>query len=112
MNVKKFLAIGDLLFNPDLLAYAAFQDDAGDVRVRLGFATPSGIPGRGEVHLSGEEASVAIRWLRLNATMLTREGAFGSNARPIEVSGSGQALDTRAIEHEPMRLSDRGVFVH
>jgi hypothetical protein len=112
MSLKKFLAIGDLLFNPDLLAYAAFQDDAGDVRVRLGFATPSGIPGRGEVHLSGEEASVAIRWLRLNATSLTREGAFGPIARPIEVTNSGQAIETRAIESEPRRCIDRGAFVH
>jgi hypothetical protein len=112
MSLKKFLAIGDLLINPDLLAYAAFEEDAGGPRLRLGFATPSGIPGRAEVRLSGEEAGVAIRWLRLNSTSLTREGAFGPIARPIEATHSRQALETRAIEPEPVRCVDRGVFVH
>jgi hypothetical protein len=112
MSLKKFLAIGDLVFNPDLLAYAAFEEDGGGVRLRLGFASPSGIPGRAEVRLSSVEADAAIRWLRLNSTCLTREGAFGSIARPIEATKLGQVPETRAIEPEPLRCTDRGVFVH
>ncbi len=112
MSLKKFLAIGDLLINPDLLAYAAFEEDAGGPRLRLGFATPAGNPGRAEVRLSGEEAGVAIRWLRLNATSLTREGAFGPIARPIGATHSEQAIETRAIESEPLRSIDRGAYVH
>ncbi len=61
MALKKFLSIGKLLINPDLLAYAAFEKDSGNPRLRLGFATASAVPGRVEIQLSGDDAGGAIR---------------------------------------------------
>ena len=42
MESKRYLAVGNLLINPDLLAYATCEDDAYGTRLRLGFATGSG----------------------------------------------------------------------
>ncbi|MDB5349690.1 MAG: hypothetical protein JWN86_937 [Planctomycetota bacterium] len=81
--MKTFLAVGDLLINPNLLAFAAVEGDAEDLKLRLAFSTP-GAQLRNEVRLVGEEARATLRWLRLNATFVNQEAAFGStgsNAR-------------------------------
>jgi hypothetical protein len=112
MALKKFLSIGNLLINPDLLAYAAFEEDSGNPRLRLGFATASGVPGRAEIRLTGEDAGVAIRWLRLHATHLTREGVFGPIARPIEVAVPRQATNHDAIGREAQLVADRSALAY
>ncbi len=84
MMNKRFLAVGDLLINPDLLAYATFENDSDGPRLRLGFATGSGASARSEVRLSGDDAQLALRWLRLNTLSLTQEGAFGSIGHPVK----------------------------
>jgi hypothetical protein len=84
MSTKRFLAVGDLLINPDLLAYATFEEEADGPRLRLGFATGSGGSARSEVRLSGDEANIALRWLRLNTMSLTPEGAFGPIGHPVK----------------------------
>jgi hypothetical protein len=94
MSNKRFLAVGDLLINPDLLAYATFDEDEQGPRLRLGFATGSGASARAEVRLSGEEARHALRWLRLNTLSLTQEGAFG----PIGPRVEGASLDRPETE--------------
>ena len=80
---KSFLAFGDYLINPDLLAYAIVENDGAEPRLRLGFAA-SFPDSRGELRLAGEEAREVLRWLRLNATFLTRGGGFGAIGRPAE----------------------------
>jgi hypothetical protein len=102
MNAQRFLAIGDLLINPDLLAYATFEEEADGPRLRLGFATGSGAFAKSEVRLSGSEAGEALRWLRLHATSLTQEGAFGSIGRPLKGSPSGRETEPQVV--------DRGVL--
>jgi hypothetical protein len=78
---KSFLAVGDYLINPDLLAYAILENEGEESRLRLGFA--ANFPGaRAQLLLVGEEAKEVLRWLRLNATFLTRGGGFGSLGRP------------------------------
>ena len=95
MNAKRFLAVGDLLINPDLLAYATYEDDHDGPRLRLGFATGSGASARAEVRLAGEEAEQALRWLRLNTFSLTQEGAFGPIGPPIRGAvGNHHATDS------------------
>jgi hypothetical protein len=60
MNPKRFLSAGDILINPDLLAYATVEGgaDADGPRLRLVFAAGAGTPARAEVRLAGEEATV------------------------------------------------------
>ncbi len=87
-----FLAVGDYLFNPELLAYVVVESDRAEPRLRLGFAASSPNAG-GELWLAGEEAREVLRWLRLNATHLTRGGAFGSVGRSAEP----------AVDHESQR---------
>jgi hypothetical protein len=97
MTNKRYLAVGDLLVNPDLLAYATFEGDEQGPRLRLGFATGSGTSARAEVRLSGEEARHALRWLRLNTLSLTQEGAFGPIGPPVEGASVGDQLETQAV---------------
>ncbi len=78
-----FLAVGDYLFNPELLAYAIVENDREEPQLRLGFAAASPDSG-GELRLAGEEARELLRWLRLNATYLTKGGGFGSIGRSPE----------------------------
>ncbi len=74
---KQFLAVGDYLINPELLAFAVVDRDSAEPALRLGFA--AGPVGSGsEIRLFGEEAREVLRWLRLNAVFLTRAGEFGS----------------------------------
>ncbi len=74
---KSFLAVGNHLINPDLLAYATVESDGEEPRLRLGFASGFADSG-GELRLVGEPAREVLRWLRLNATFLTRAGGFGA----------------------------------
>jgi hypothetical protein len=100
MASRRFLAVGDLLINPDLLAYAPFDQDADGPRFRLGFVTASGASARAEVRLSGSEAGVALQWLRLHATSLTQEGAFGSIGRANDGLHSGHQTESQFVEQE------------
>jgi hypothetical protein len=91
---KKFLSVGDTLINPDLLAYAVVDGPGPDGgAIRLGFATQAG--GRNEIRLVGDQAGEILRWLRLNADFLARDGSFYPN------SAEGRA---RPGSHEPGRL--------
>lgn len=74
--MQPFLAVGDILINPSLLAYAVVEGDASELRLRLAFATP-GATSRNEVRLAGDEARATLRWLRLNSTFLNQAAAFG-----------------------------------
>lgn len=98
MPNKRFLAVGDLLINPDLLAYATFEEDGDGPRLRLGFATGSGASARSEVRLSGEEANLTLRWLRLNTLSLTQEGAFGSIGHPVKGAITEHRLEPETTE--------------
>jgi hypothetical protein len=80
---KSFLAVGDYLINPDLLAYAILENDGAEPRLRLGFAMNLPHNG-GELRLAGEEAREVLRWLRLNSTFLSRGGGFGSLGRTAD----------------------------
>jgi hypothetical protein len=97
---KRFLAIGDYLINPDLIAYAISEGS----EVRIGFAAHNSGP-RGELLLGGEVAREVLRWLRLNAEFLSKAGAFGSIGtsaeRPLDREAQGFA-------HRPRALHDHG----
>jgi hypothetical protein len=91
---KQFLAVGDYLINPELLAYAVLEPSSAEPRLRLGFSTRAAEP-EGELALTGDVAREVLRWLRLNATFLSTSGGFGSTglsaqaAREPEVRSSG-----------------------
>lgn len=78
---KQFLAVGDYLINPELLAYAVSEGR----QLRLGFAQQAP-DSQGELQIDGEEAREVLRWLRLNAVFLSKSGAFGSVGVPVEDS--------------------------
>src|SRR5207248_2419784 len=90
--VKTFLAVGDLLINPNLLAYAAVEGDAEEPKLRLAFSSsaPGAYP-RNEIRLAGEEARATLRWLRLNATYLNQAAAFGTPGSGRD-GGSGRLV--------------------
>jgi hypothetical protein len=67
--MKTFLAAGDVLINPSLLAYAFVETDSDGVQVRLGFSGQAGAPQK-EVRLVGLEARSVLRWLRTNSEFL------------------------------------------
>jgi hypothetical protein len=76
---KKFLSVGDTLINPDLLAYAVVVGEGPDgPELRLGFAAQAG--GRSDLVIRGESAGEVLRWLRLNADFLSRQGTFAPNS--------------------------------
>ncbi len=83
MNGKCFLAAGDVLINPSLIAYASVETDTEGPHLRLGFAGQAGTP-RAEVVLEGPEARSVLRWLRSNAEFLDSGAprASSSGARP------------------------------
>jgi hypothetical protein len=108
MATQRFLAVGDLLINPDLLAYATFDEDADGPRLRLGFATGSGGFANPEVQLSGSEAGVALRWLRLHATSLTQDGAFGSIGRAMKGSLSRPETEARVVDRGILAFANQG----
>jgi hypothetical protein len=67
------------LINPGLLTYAISEGP----QLRLGF-TSRVQDAQGELRLNGEEAKEVLRWLRLNATFLSKAGSFGSIGVPAE----------------------------
>ncbi len=98
---KSFLAVGDHLINPDLLAYAVMENDETEPRLRLGFAAHS--PGEGrELLLHGEEATELLRWLRRNADFLTKEGGFGSVGGLKASSIEGESQSVPRPSHSPI----------
>jgi hypothetical protein len=87
MSVKSFVAAGDVLINPALIAYATVDMDTEGPRLRLGFAGASGAP-NGEVVLGGLEARSMLRWLRTNSEFLDsgmHPGASPRGRRPTSV---------------------------
>jgi hypothetical protein len=74
---KPYLAVGDYLINPQLLAYAILERDTPDAQLRVGFASRVSADAT-ELTLNGDDAKELLRWLRLNATFLTSAGGFGS----------------------------------
>ncbi len=79
---KPFLAAGDLVINPGLLAYAVVETDTEGPHLRLGFTSPaSSTPG--EILLSGLEARSVLRWLRTNAEFLDAGSPPSRPSRPI-----------------------------
>lgn len=67
--MKTFIAAGDVLINPSLLAYVNVETDSDGTQLRLGFAGQSGgVPA--EVRLEGLEARSVLRWLRSNSEFL------------------------------------------
>jgi hypothetical protein len=81
--MKKFVAVGDYIINPDLLAYAVVEEERQSVLLRLGFAAQAG-PGRAELRLGGDDARAALRWLRLNSMFLTQDASLGPLGQPSE----------------------------
>jgi hypothetical protein len=94
---KQFLAVGDYVINPELLAYAILDGDHGESQLRLGFAA-RGTDGGGELLLAGDEAREVLRWLRLNAVFLTKAGGFGSIGGPV--AGAIES-DSRSVARTP-----------
>jgi hypothetical protein len=95
---KSFLIVGNYVINPDLLAFASIETDGEEPRVRLGFAAGSASSG-GEIRLAGEAAREILRWLRLNATFLTK---------PPSSSAGGDTpaqQDSRPALRKPFALS-------
>ena len=99
--MKNFLAIGDLVINPDQLAYAAWDDDSEQPKLRLVFAPGASLSSRNELRLEGEEAKAALRWLRLNSSF-----ANGTAASPLH----GGALTSTVRPHLRERERDRCVL--
>jgi hypothetical protein len=73
MSAKSFIAAGDVLINPALVAYATVQSDTEGVTLCLGFAGQVG--GAQEIRLKGLEARSVLRWLRKNAEFLDAGGS-------------------------------------
>lgn len=71
--MKTFLAAGDVVLNPGLVAYAVIETDSEGPSVRLGFTGPAGLAPN-EMRLSGLEARSVLRWLRTNAEFLDAGG--------------------------------------
>jgi hypothetical protein len=80
---KQFLAVGDYLINPELLAYAVLAPGSAEPRLRLGFSTAVADQ-EGELELTGDVAREVLRWLRLNATFLSTAGGFGSTGLSVQ----------------------------
>jgi hypothetical protein len=87
---KQFLAVGDYLINPELLAYAVLEPGTAEPRLRLGFSTRAADP-EGELELTGDVAREVLRWLRLNATFLSTSGGFGSTGLSVQPARDPEA---------------------
>jgi hypothetical protein len=87
---KLFLAVGDYVINPQLVSYAFLERDSPEPRLRVGFAAHASTHSP-ELLLSGDESKELLRWLRLNATFLTRGGGFGSIGNASATSTADQA---------------------
>ncbi len=97
---KKYLSIGNTLINPDLLAYAIVDDSGPDgLELRLGFVAQAG--GRNDLLLVGEEAGEVLRWLRLNADFLSKQGPFYPNSPIRPLHREYRKVERHASRHEP-----------
>jgi hypothetical protein len=102
-QMKSFLAAGDVLLNPQLLAYAVVENDSEGQQLRLGLVGTAG-GGPSEMLLTGLEARSVIRWLRTNAEYLDAGGPSfrrGPALTPVvsgntDVKASGRARVDRA----------------
>jgi hypothetical protein len=90
---KQFLAVGDYLINPELLAYAVLEPGSTEPRLRLGFSTRVADQD-GELELIGDEAREVLRWLRLNANFLSTGGGFGSTGLTVQQARDSEARST------------------
>jgi hypothetical protein len=86
--VKTFLSVGDVVINPDQLAYAAVDGDPEEPRLRLVFAPSATGDGRGELKLEGDDAKAALRWLRLNSSFANAASGSGPSATPLHWGSS------------------------
>jgi hypothetical protein len=71
--MSTFLAAGDVLINPALLAYAVVDADTEGQKVRLGFSG-STTEEPWELVVQGVEARSVLRWLRSHAEFLDSGG--------------------------------------
>ena len=98
MNGKQFLAAGDVLINPALIAYATVETDTEGYRLRLGFAGPTGTP---EIVVEGLEARSILRWLRQHAEFLDagtpHRLAVGEPRSPVMRRGPGEPSPSSRI---------------
>jgi len=94
--MKPFLAAGDLLINPGLLAYAVVETDTEGPQLRLGFTGPAGST-PGEILLSGLEARSVLRWLRTNAEFLDAGSPSFHRNCPIKPIASENGKGARAL---------------
>lgn len=103
---KKFLSVGDVLINPELLAYALVEDDGSDgPRLRLGFSAQAG--SRSDVIVVGEAASEILRWLRLNSEFLSKSGGFAPNTPSRHAHREYQRVTPTPSPHELPSVPDR-----
>jgi hypothetical protein len=101
--MKSFLAAGDVLINPSLLAYAVVETDSDGPQLRLGFSGQAG-DARCEVRLTGLEARSVLRWLRVNSEFLDA----GSPTRRLDrMSGlvAPEAVDSKAVCRPALAVS-------
>jgi hypothetical protein len=100
--MKGFLAAGDVLINPALLAYAAVETDSDGLRLRLGFAGQANSP-QCEIRLEGLEARSVLRWLRTNSEFLDA-GTTSGRRVPLKALDSSGRYGTEATvrSHEYM----------
>lgn len=107
--MKTFLAVGDVVINPDQLAFATLDGDAEEPKLRLVFAHGAASPGRGELRLVGDDAKSALRWLRLNSSFANGTAAFGSASSPLHW-GADSPTRPNLRERDGLRERDRGVL--
>jgi hypothetical protein len=91
--MKTFLAAGEYLINPALLAYAVTETDSEGLQLRLGFAGSVGAAPV-EVLLKGLEARSVLRWLRTHAEFL--DAGSPSIRRDCTPSPTGPKIRTSA----------------
>jgi hypothetical protein len=72
--MARYLAAGDVLINPDLLAYAVVETDSDGLQLRLGLLAPGG-GSPSEVRLGGLEARSVLKWLRAHTEFLDAGGS-------------------------------------
>ncbi len=98
--MKGFLAAGDVLINPALLAYAAVETDSEGLQLRLGFAGQAGAP-QCEIRLKGLEARSVLRWLRTNSEFLDAGSTTLRREPVMSLACSGRhGSDTKARSRE------------
>ena len=108
--MKTFLAVGDVVINPDQLAFATLDGDPEEPKLRLVFAHGAASPGRGELRLVGDDAKSALRWLRLNSAFANGTAAFGSASSPLHWGASDSSTRPNLRERDSQRDRDRCVL--